>query len=137
MRRCAVPRGRSGGAPLGAAGSPPLRPPLKLPQSGVRGAPPSPSRFNGFPKVFPSGGGTAVEQTSTAGPARGARRRGHVNETTNSTLKELSPTRNQLPEKIHEENSKTQNPHILGVSMKGALTGKKEKEKSADSGRLN
>ena len=51
-------------------------------------------------------------------------------------LKELSPTRNQLPEKTHEENSKTQsqNPHILGVSMKGALTGKKEKEKSADSG---
>ena len=54
-------------------------------------------------------------------------------------LKELSPTRNQLPEKTHEENSKnskTQNPHILGVSMKGALThvGKKIKKKSADSG---
>ena len=52
-------------------------------------------------------------------------------------LKELSPTRNQLPEKTHEENSKnskTQNPHILGVSMKGALSGKIERKKSADSG---
>ena len=39
--------------------------------------------------------------------------------------------------KTHEENSKnpkTQNPHILGVSMKGALSGKIERKKSADSG---
>ena len=46
-------------------------------------------------------------------------------------LKEHSPTRNQLPLKTHEENSKnskTQNPHILGVSMKGALSGKKEEK---------
>ena len=50
-------------------------------------------------------------------------------------LKEHSPTRNQLPLKTHEENSKSQNPHILGVSMKGALWGKKEKKKSADSDR--
>ena len=56
------------------------------------------------------------------------------------SLKEHSPTRNQLPLKTHEENSKnskTQNPHILGVSMKGALSGKKEEKKSADSGRPN
>ena len=56
------------------------------------------------------------------------------------TLKEHSPTRNQLPLKTHEENSKnskTQNPHILGVSMKGALSGKKEEKKSADSGSPN
>jgi hypothetical protein len=47
-------------------------------------------------------------------------------------LKELSPTRNQLTVKTHEENSKnskTEPPHILGVSMKGALTGKKKKKK--------
>ena len=47
-------------------------------------------------------------------------------------LKEHSPTRNQLPLKTHEENSKnskTQNPHILGVSMKGALWGNIEKKK--------
>ena len=35
------------------------------------------------------------------------------------------------------KNSKTQNPHILGVSMKGALSGKKEEKKSADSGSPN
>ena len=48
-------------------------------------------------------------------------------------LKEHSPTRNQLPAlKTHEENSKkiknSKPPHILGVSMKGALSGKKEKK---------
>ena len=91
--------------------------------------------INGFPKVFPRGGGTAVEQTSTAGPAHGARRRGHVNETTNSTLKELSPTRNKLPEKTHEENSiKLKTPIYPRRLDEGCLVWKKRKEKSADSG---
>jgi hypothetical protein len=52
-------------------------------------------------------------------------------------LKEHSPTRNQLPVKTHEENSKnskTQNPHVLAVSMQGASSGKKEKRKNCGFG---
>jgi len=48
------------------------------------------------------------------------------------SLKEHSPTRNQLPLKTHEENSKnskTQNPHILGVSMKVVPCREKKKKK--------